>query len=160
MWDRGHSEPLMPSAWRRWQALKNVRDADSDQWLSYLWEISIMVREREGEEKKGQENEVCCEPFIFFGGTEPLLCSHHHSWSPFSLSKQTPELISAQHRVMERGLSLFCQAFDGVIDWARGIRDEERGLQKKGKNRRGEAGIMSRCSGHFKKCYLKKNNDL
>lgn len=87
---------------------------------------------------------------IYFLGGQSRCCvpiTTHEA--PLSLSKQTPELISAQQRVMERGLSLFCQAFDGVIDWARGIRDGERGLQKK-KKKREEAGIMSRCSGHFK----------
>lgn len=62
-----------------WQALKNVRDADSDQWLSYLWEISIMVKEGKKSTRKWG---VLWTIYFFWGGTEPLLCSHHHSWSP------------------------------------------------------------------------------
>lgn len=38
---------------------------------------------------------------------------------PLRLEQTDPELISAQQRVMERGLSVFCQAFDGVIDCER-----------------------------------------
>ena len=41
---------------------------------------------------------------------------YHCDEAPFALNKHIQELISPQQRVMERGLSVFCQAFDGVID--------------------------------------------
>lgn len=56
---------------------------------------------------------MCCEPFV---SGDRQAVPHHCTWSPFCLEETHTELISPQRRVMERGLTVFCQAFDGVID--------------------------------------------
>lgn len=86
-----------------WQALKNVRDADSEQWLSYLWEISIMVKEG----KKAQENEVCCEPFIFFGGYRAAVVFPSPLMKPPSAWANRPPSSFQRSREWWRGASLY-----------------------------------------------------
>lgn len=85
-----------------WQALKNVRDADSDQWLSYLWEISIMVKER----KKAQENEVCCEPFIFWGDRAAVVFPSPLMKPPSAWANRPPSSFQ-RSREWWRGASLY-----------------------------------------------------
>lgn len=105
----------------------------------WQWSMAVLfvrnLNNGEGEKKRTRKWGVLWSIYFFRGRGGRIRCcvpiTTHEA--PLSLSKQTPELISAQQRVMERGLSLFCQAFDGVIDWARGIRDGEQGLQKKKK---------------------------
>ncbi|KAI9547887.1 hypothetical protein NQZ68_012904 [Dissostichus eleginoides] len=57
---------------------------------------------------------------VFIGSRKPVnlnfSAGYHCDEAPFALNKHIQELISPQQRVMERGLSVFCQAFDGVID--------------------------------------------
>lgn len=69
-----------------------------------------------------------CVANHLFLRTEQLLCSITIREAPLRLEQTDPELISPQHTVMEGGLSLFCQAFDEVIDCR--------------KHQRGRAGIQ------------------